>query len=129
MAETEEVARGARFVIYAVKDSVHTKSHLAEFMEGMRPEAVRKLWALIQDTADNGPPRHPERCKKLVGVENLFELKSKPFRVFFFYEGREGDRGRIVLTHGFRKKSDSTPRREIERALRLREALRGRTGR
>lgn len=53
--------------------------------------------------------------------DGIFELRttmgSQAGRVFYFFFS-EGD---IVLTHGFLKKSQKTPRREIERAKRYRD--------
>jgi phage-related protein len=44
------------------------------------------------------------------------EVKEKPSRVLYFY----GERGVIVLTHGFSKRGNGTPRTEIDHAVRLR---------
>jgi phage-related protein len=44
--------------------------------------------------------------------EGLFELRAKAYRLFFCF--RPGNR--IVLLHAFTKKSQSTPRRELELA-------------
>lgn len=44
--------------------------------------------------------------------EGLFELRVKSYRIFFCF--KPGNR--IVLLHAFAKKSQSTPRREMELA-------------
>lgn len=59
--------------------------------------------------------------KSVEDADGLSEIRvmwaSDIFRMFcFFDEGRL-----VVLTHGFQKKSQKTPRREIERAERIRE--------
>lgn len=122
MAETEEVVRGARFVIYAVKDSADAQSHLAQFMDRrMQDPDRRKLAAQILDVAEHGPPRNRERSNDL--GDGLFELKAGPFRAPFFFDGKEGDLGRIVVTHAFRKSGRRTPPRELKKARRLREEV------
>ena len=64
----------------------------------------------------------PERFfKHLEGTDALYELRVKVgsdiYRIFCFFD--EGNL--IVLLHGFQKKSEKTPRNEIERAERLRK--------
>ncbi len=64
--------------------------------------------------------RIPESyLKKITGAKGLYEarisLASNIWRVFCFF-----DKGRLViLLNGFTKKSQKTPKREIEKALRL----------
>ena len=70
--------------------------------------------------------RHQDRVpssflKKLVGTDNLYELRIKQgsniFRVFCFF-----DEGRIVLLlNAFQKKTQKTPRKEIKLAERLKK--------
>ena len=47
----------------------------------------------------------------------LFELRVKAFRIFYCFKPG----GVIVLLHGFMKKSQKTPRRELEIALKRME--------
>jgi phage-related protein len=59
--------------------------------------------------------------KRLEGTDGLFEIRvqqaSNIFRIFcFFDEGKL-----IVLINGFQKKTQKTPKDEIERALRIKE--------
>jgi len=53
--------------------------------------------------------------KKLAGTEDIWECKiqfgSNAYRIFCFFMNNS-----VVLTHGFVKKSQKTPAREIERA-------------
>jgi len=52
---------------------------------------------------------------KMEGVDDIWECRIKYgshiYRIFAFWNGDE-----IILTHGFIKKSQKTPRREVERA-------------
>jgi hypothetical protein len=59
--------------------------------------------------------------KYLGGTDGLFEIRIKvgteTFRVFCFF-----DHGNlIILLNGFQKKSDKTPKNEIEKAVRLKK--------
>jgi phage-related protein len=62
----------------------------------------------------------PERfIKHIEGTDGLYEIRVKTgsdiYRIFCCF-----DSGRLViLFNGFQKKSDKTPRKEIERGLRL----------
>ena len=64
----------------------------------------------------------PEKFfKHLEGTEGLYEIRVKVgsdiYRIFCFF-----DKGQLViLLNGFQKKSEKTPRQEIERAERLKK--------
>ena len=64
----------------------------------------------------------PEKFfKHLEGTEGLFEIRVKVgnniFRIFCFF-----DKGNlIILLSGFQKKTDKTPKQEIEKAERLKQ--------
>lgn len=66
--------------------------------------------------------RVPEAyLKHLENTEGLFEIRvqqgSDIFRIFCFFD----DGNVVVLTNGFQKKSQKTPKQEIERALKIKE--------
>ena len=87
----------------------------------MQERDRRRLIALLDHTALNGPPRNVEKFKKVEGTDGLFEFKSFQDRIPAFYDGNEPDgRGRLVMTHGFRKKGDRMPPGELKRAEQLR---------
>jgi len=54
--------------------------------------------------------------------DGIFELRisleNRKSRVLYFFIERQ----RIILTHGFIKKTNKTPKKEIERAIKLRKA-------
>ena len=66
--------------------------------------------------------RIPETyLKHLESTDGLYEIRVKQgkdiFRIFCFF-----DQGKlIVLTTGFQKKQQKTPKKEIERALKIKE--------
>jgi len=64
----------------------------------------------------------PEKFfKHLDGTEGLFEIRIKVssdiFRIFCFFD--EGNL--VILLNGFQKKTDKTPKNEIEKAERLKQ--------
>ena len=65
-------------------------------------------------------PRVPEiYLKHLENTDGLYEIRvqhgSDIFRIFcFFYEGQL-----VVLMNGFQKKDQKTPKKEIEKALKI----------
>jgi len=65
----------------------------------------------------------PEKFfKHIEGEDGLFEIRIKVgtniYRIFCFF-----DKGNLViLLNGFQKKSQKTPRNEIERALKLKQS-------
>jgi len=62
--------------------------------------------------------RAREPLSKSLG-RGLFELRTKASRVFYCFKPN----GVIVLLHGFTNKSQKTPRREMELALKRREEI------
>ena len=66
--------------------------------------------------------RVPETyLKHLENTEGLFEIRvqqgSDIFRIFCFFD--EGQL--VVLANGFQKKTQKTPKKEIEKALKIKE--------
>lgn len=96
------------------------KSYFEEFFIKQRQKAKDKiLWVLelIEDL-----PQVPEiYLKHLEGTSGLYEIRvqqgSDIFRLFCFF-----DKGKlVVVTSGFQKKTQKTPRKEIEKALKIKE--------
>lgn len=59
--------------------------------------------------------------KKIKGADGLFEIRIKSltniYRIFCFFD--EGNL--VILLNGFHKKKQKTPRKEIDKALKLRK--------
>ena len=62
-------------------------------------------------SADLGPPRNHEKCRKLKG-ESFWEFKAGQQRIFWCYDP-VGTR-RIILLHGFTKKTKKTPSQALD---------------
>jgi len=84
-----------------------------EFVESLSQGEQTKLAVLFKRMADTGEIRNREQYKKVEG--DIWEFKRHQVRVMCFQV-----RKRVILTHGFRKKANRTPRSEIERAKRIR---------
>lgn len=68
------------------------------------------------------------KCAAIVGVKGLFEIRSslghgRIARTFFMISG-----GRMILLHGFEKKTQKTPQKEIDLAVaRMKDVIRHET--
>lgn len=79
-----------------------------DFLRAMQASDRRKLVALIQSAAINGPTNNHEK-NKIVEGHRYWEFKTPGFRVF----RRWSKRGEIVLMHAFVKRTARTPQREL----------------
>ncbi len=65
--------------------------------------------------------RIPPQCIKYL-LDGIYEFRvafmGNALRLFFIYDGADI----IVLLNGFKKNSQKTPRREMEQAIKLKEA-------
>jgi phage-related protein len=115
--EARRIYRGRRLDVYYLVDG--TRAYARDFVYGELTRSEQsQVVALVQRIADQGDLDNMEQFRQLHGYSNLYEFKRFSVRLMCFFDGR----GRIVLTHGFKKKTDRTPRQEIDRALRLRDA-------
>ena len=83
-----------------------------EWLESQPEGKQQKFAALFAWMADQGKIWNERKFKHLTGSDQIFEFKVDEGRVLcFFVIGK-----RLILTHGFSKKGDKTPRGEITRA-------------
>ena len=107
-----------KLVFEYVRDSDGT-SEFEKFLDSMPLKDAAKLLAVIEKTEKYGllVAAQNQWVKKL--ESNLFELRSKVGsniqRAIYFHV--VGDR--YIITHGFTKKTQKTPKREIEKALKI----------
>lgn len=99
---------------------VFYKDYFSEFFSSQNDKVKDKIiWTfdLIEEL-----PRIPETyLKHIENTDGLFEIRvqqgSNIYRIFSFF-----DRGQlVVLANGFKKKKQKTPRKEIEKALKIKE--------
>ena len=94
-----------------------------DFLESLPPKLRAKTFREIELLKDHGPDLREPHTKSIKGKENkgIYELRVKfstdISRIFYFsYTGST-----FVLLHGFVKKTNKTPPREIERARKNKE--------
>ena len=86
-----------------------------EFLDDLSDQDAQKVaWVLrLIERVDMVPVQY---LKKLVGTDDLWEVRvqtgGKSYRLLGFFDGRV----LLVLTSGFSKKQQKTPRREIDLA-------------
>jgi len=91
-----------------------------DFYYAQRPEVQDKIdWVIGLIRSLRMVPA--KFFKHLEGTEGLFEIRIKVssniYRIFCFFD--EGNL--IILLNGFQKKTEKTPKNEIEKAERLKE--------
>lgn len=83
-----------------------------EFFDQLPKADQAKLVNLFRILGDHGKHSNPEKFGDL--GEGLYEFKSFQVRMPFAYAKNE--KGLVLISHGFIKKSPKTPKAEIERA-------------
>ena len=106
-------------------------SELWDFLEDLRERAAsnkdariqhKQIAQYIQLLADNGTRLGEQITKRL--EEDIWELRPGNNRVLFFYHKDDT----YVLLHQFRKKTQKTPRCEIDKAKSERDDWKSRKG-
>jgi len=91
------------------------KSPVEEFLDTLKPKHAKKVtWTLrLIEDMDQVPVQY---FKKLKNTDDIWEVRARigshSFRLLGFITGNEF----VVLTNGFKKKSQKTPKQEIELA-------------
>ena len=91
------------------------RSPVEEFLNDLPVKERAKAERLIQLLRQHGHKLElfgGSQVKALKGHKPLKELRPVPNRVIYFIYENE----RIILLHGFKKKSNKTPQREIKKA-------------
>jgi phage-related protein len=101
-----------------IREVISYKNYFEDFLHAQPAKVQDKIFKIIEaiETLERVPANY---LKHLEGSNGLYEariqLSSNIWRVFcFFDEGKL-----VVLLNGFQKKSQKTPKNEIEKALRL----------
>jgi phage-related protein len=94
------------------------KNYFPDFFQRQRQKVKDKiLWTLrIIETQNQIPSDY---LKHLEGTDGLYEVRVKQgsdiFRIFCFFD----DGNLVILANGFQKKTQKTPKSEIERAIKI----------
>ena len=95
-----------------------------EFIDGLPVKMRAKIFGRLELLEEHGPTLGMPFSRHL--DDGIFELRcvqgSDITRILYFFVAG----GEIVLTHGFVKKTQKTPVKEIERAKRMRADWRSR---
>lgn len=103
-----------------IRNIFYYQNYYLEFYKKLKPEVKRKFnWTLqLIAIIDKVPEKY---FKHMTGSSGIFEVRvevgSDIYRVFSFF-----DKGQlIILLNGFQKKSQKTPKNELELAERLKK--------
>jgi len=103
-----------------VRTIILYKNHFADFFTKQKQKVKEKIiWTF--KLIETHQQISSEYLKHLEGTEGLYEIRvqqgSDIFRIFCFF-----DKGKlIVLANGFQKKTQKTPNKEIEKAIKIKK--------
>ena len=104
-----------------VRQVIAYQNHFEDFLKKQPVKVQDKIYKVIEaiETLERVPANY---LTAMSGTKGLYEAKiklgSNIWRVFCFF-----DKGQLViLLNGFAKKSQKTPRKEIEKAIKLMES-------
>jgi phage-related protein len=101
-----------------VREVIEFETHFSEFLKKQPVKVQNKIFKIIEaiETLERIPGNY---LKFLVGTNGLYEariqLGSDIWRVFCFFD----DGKLVILLNGFIKKTQKTPKTEINKALQL----------
>jgi phage-related protein len=105
---------------HKVREVVEFENHFSEFLKLQNVKVQNKIFKIIEaiETLERVPINY---LKLIQGTNGLYEariqLGSDIWRVFCFF-----DNGKLViLLNGFTKKTQKTPKKEIEKAIQLKQ--------
>ena len=103
-----------------IRDIFYYKNYYLDFFKTLKPEVQRKFnWTLkLIGTINRIPVKFFKHIENTSGIyEVRVEVGTDIYRVFsFFDEGKL-----IILVNGFQKKSQKTPKNEIDLAEKLKK--------
>ena len=101
-----------------IREIVAYKNYFEDFLNAQPQKVQDKIFKILEaiETLERVPQNY---LKHLKGTDGLYEarvqLSSNIWRVFCFF-----DEGKLViLLNGFQKKTQKTPKNEIDKALQL----------
>jgi len=103
-----------------IRTIITYKNYFEEFLNKQTKKVKEKIsWTLLLIQEVKQVPE--TYLKHIEGTDGLYEIRiqlgSDIFRIFCFF-----DKGKlVVLTNGFQKKTQKTPRKEIIKALKIME--------
>lgn len=102
------------------KFKVEFLAEAVEFMDSLDQKSQQKIYYNIKKAQLTNDP---ELFKKL--NDNIWEFRTfynkTHFRIFAFWDKTRGQQTLVLSTHGLIKKTDRTPKTDLEKAERIRE--------
>ena len=101
-----------------VRTVIAYKDYFEDFLKKQPTKVQNKIFKIIEaiETLERVPKNY---LKAITGTKGLQEARislfSNIWRVFCFFDGDK----LVILLNGFMKKTQKTPKKEIEKALRL----------
>lgn len=101
-----------------VREVIAYKNYFEDFLKDQPKKVQDKIFKIIEaiETLERVPSNY---LKHIVGTKGLYEarikLGSNIWRVFCFFDNDK----LVILLNGFQKKTQKTPKNELERALNL----------
>jgi len=99
-----------------VREVVAYKNYFEDFLKKQNRKVQDKIFKVIEaiETLERVPEKYLKHLSRTAGLyEARIQLGSNIWRVFCFF-----DKGRLViLLNGFQKKTQKTPRKEIDKAV------------
>lgn len=93
-----------------------------EFLDEIEEPVRKKFFVSMRKTKSR---IFGEWFKKMAGTNDIFEFKvdnmGKFYRLFSFWDSRDGKQTLVVCTHGLAKKSNKTPKSEICKAKEMKD--------
>jgi phage-related protein len=103
-----------------IRNIFYFEDYYLNFYEILKPEVKKKFnWTLqLIATVEKVPEKYFKHITDSTGIYEIrVEVGSDIYRVFSFF-----DRGKlVVLVNGFQKKTQKTPKQEIELAEKLKK--------
>ena len=103
-----------------IRDIVYFENYYLDFYQKLKPEVKKKFnWTLqLIATLERIPEKYFKHIENSSGLfEVRVEVGTNIYRVFSFF-----DKGQLViLLNGFQKKTQKTPKNEIELAEKLKK--------
>jgi phage-related protein len=103
-----------------VREVIAYKNYFEDFLSSQPQKVQNKIFKIIEaiETLERVPTNYLKHLEETNGLyEARIQLASNIWRVFCFFD----DGKLVVLLNGFHKKTQKTPKNEIEKALRLME--------
>ena len=94
---------------------------VSEFIDHLEFSSQPKTLHVLKLLGEYGPLLREPHSKKISSYPNLFELRtsgSSPIRMFYTIHDQK-----FHVLHGFIKKTDKTPLKELKLALKRKQAL------